>query len=104
MEFKSLALLLASPVHEETVRVVNGCDGDQHVGDDAQRRDATEQTNQKSEATEEFGANCQEGQRRRNSHLLREESHGTVEAVASKPAQHLLRAMSKENHTQHQPY
>ena len=68
MVLKSLTLLLAGPVHEETIDVMDGGDGDQHVDDDAQRGDTAEQTNQQSEATEEFGANCQECQRRRNSH------------------------------------
>src|ERR1019366_3245612 len=104
MEFKSLAFLLAGPVHEEAIYVVDGCDGDQHVDDDAQRCDTAEQTNQKSETTEEFGANCQERQRRRNSHLLGEEPHGAVEARTSKPAQHFLRAVHKERDAKHQAH
>ncbi len=100
MVFKSLTLLLAGPVHEEAVDVMYRRDGDEHIDDDAQRCDTAEQTNQKSKATEEFGANCQERQRRRNSHLLGEEPHGAVEAVPSKPAQHLLRAVREENECQ----
>src|SRR5664280_521025 len=104
MVFKSLTLLLAGPVHEEAINVVDGGDGDQHIDDDSERGNSAEQTNQKSKATEEFGANCQERQGRWNSHLLGEESHRAVEAITSKPAQHFLRAMHKEGHAKHQAH
>src|SRR5664279_3578252 len=64
MVFKSLTLLLAGPVHEEAINVVDGDDGDQHIDNDAERCDTAEQTDQKSKATEEFRADCQERQRR----------------------------------------
>src|SRR5664280_741457 len=104
MVFKSLTLLLAAPVHEEAIDVVDGGDGDQHIDDDSERGNSAEQTNQKYKATEEFGANCQSRQRRRNPHLLGKEPHRAVEAITSKPAQHLLRAVHKEGYAEHQAH
>ena len=49
-------------------------------------------------------AQMAKGQRRRNAHLLREEAHGALEAVAAKPAQHLLRSMRKERHSEDQAH
>src|SRR5271157_2616139 len=78
-------------------------DRNQHVGDDAQRGDAGEKTKNEAEAPEELGANGKKSQRGGDTHLLREESHSAVKAVASKPAQHFLRAVREEHHAEHEP-
>src|SRR5271157_3980393 len=104
MILKAFALLLAAPVHEEPIDVVHGRYRHQHVDDDSERRDAAEQAYDKSETAEELRTNREKRQRRRNAHLLGEEAHGALEAVAAKPAQHLLRSVHEECHPEDQAY
>src|SRR5271165_451952 len=104
MILKAFALLLAAPVHEEPIDVVHCRDRNQHVHNDSECRNAAEQAHDESETTEELRTNGEKGQRRRNPHLLGEEAHGALEAVAAKPAQHLLRSVRKERHPEHQAY
>lgn len=102
MILEAFALLLPSPVHEEAVVHVHRRDRDHHIADDAERGNAAEQADDQAQPAEELGTDGQKCQRRRNAHLLREEAHGAVEAVASEPAQHLLRAVCEEHDAQHQ--
>ena len=80
---------------------MNCNDSNQHVHHDAEGRDAAEQADDQSQAAEEFGANRQKSQWSRDAHLLGEEAHGALEAVAAKPAQHLLRAVREKYDAQH---
>ena len=81
-----------------------GRDRNQHVHDDSERRNAAQQTDNKSDTAEELGANREKRQRRGNTHLLGEEAHRALESVAAKPAQHLLRSVHEEGHTENQAH
>src|SRR5580704_6139988 len=78
-------------------------DGDKHVADNAEGSDAAEEADDQAESAEEFGADGEKREWRRNSHLMREEAHGAAEAVSAEPAQHLLRAVSGKYQAKRQP-
>ena len=101
MKLKSLALLSASPVHEEAESMMHSHNCDQHVHTDSKRRDSGQESEDEPDPTEEFGLDCQDGQWSWNMRHAREEIHRSGESEASKPTQHLLRTVREEDNTQH---
>src|ERR1022692_4954498 len=63
---------------------------------------ARQQSGNQPEPAKEFRADDQECHRSGHSHVGKG-SHGGVKAKSSKPAQHFLRAMREEHHSQNQP-
>src|SRR4029077_11580352 len=102
MIFVALAFLRTIPVGKQTEMPVNHHDGHDHITGDAEGSDAAQESEEQTNATEKFGADGQEGKDSGNVRLLREEAHGAGEAVAAKPTERLLSAMSKENHPEDQ--
>src|SRR5580658_108886 len=99
MIFDSLALLAARPVHEEAIRQVNHEDRPDHLDAYAESGNAGEQSDNQSQSAKEFSADDQKRHGSGYSHVLKE-SHGAVKTVASEPAQHFLRPMREEQHTE----
>jgi hypothetical protein len=67
-----------------------------HAHPNSERCDSGQESHDETYPTEEFGRNRQKGKRSWNMHHAREVTHGASEPVASKPNQHLLRAMREE--------
>ena len=104
MIFVTFALLVSGPVHKESELMMNHSDGHDHIGEDSQRRDSGQESQNEAEAAKEFRTYGQKSEQHRNVHDPGEEAHGARESVAAEPAQHLLRAVGEENRAQHQPY
>jgi hypothetical protein len=100
----SLTLLVSKPVREKSEVPVNHRNGDKHVYANAQRGDAAQESENQAQPAEELRANRQEGQRGRDAQRLGEKAHGAAKAIATEPAQHLLRPVSEENDSQYNPY
>jgi len=98
MIFVTFALLVSGPVHKESELMMNHSDGHDHIGEDSQRRDSGQESQNEAEAAKEFRAYGQKSEQHRNVHDPGEETHGAGESVAAEPAQHLLRAVCEENH------
>src|ERR1700704_1446662 len=98
MVFESLALLIPRPVHEESVGHVNHEDGANHLYTNSQSGDASQQAEDETQPAKKFSADDKKRDRSGHTHLG-EESHCAVEAIAAKPAQHLLRAVSEVHHS-----
>src|SRR5713226_6699805 len=101
MVFEALALLRARPVHKETVGQVNHENSADHLPANSERRNASQQSKNEPQSAKEFGADNQIGYRRRQSDMG-EEAHGAVNAIPTKPAQHFLRPVREEHHSQNQ--
>src|SRR5208337_5328872 len=99
MEFNSLTLLGPHPVHEEPVLQMHHEDRSDHQADNSKRGNASKQSNHESESAKQLRADDQQPNRNRYSHV-RIASHGDLETIAAKPAQHPLRPMSEEHHSQ----
>src|SRR5262247_2700197 len=95
VNLKSLAFLVTGPIHEETNFAVDRQDGNYHIGDDSQSGHPYEKTDQQTEPTQELGRDSQNCEPGRNTRLLKRVHH-RVEAGTAKPAQCLLRTMSKK--------
>jgi hypothetical protein len=63
VKLKPLALS-ANPVHEEVESMMHSQNCDQHVHTDSERRDSAQESEDEPDPTEEFGRDCQEGQRK----------------------------------------
>jgi hypothetical protein len=100
--FVSFTLSLAGPVHEESVRQVDGEDGYQHVAGDAKRRDSSKQANDQAEASEELRQDREIGEGRGNS-PVNEVLCGGRKTRSSEPAQRHIAAVRQEHHPQHEP-
>src|SRR5262249_46545070 len=96
VKFKSLAFLVTGPIHEETNLAVDQQDGNDHIGDDSQSGHPYEKTDQQTEPTQELGRDSQNREPRRDTRLLKGVHH-CVEAGTTKPAQCLLRTVSKKD-------
>ena len=99
VEFEAFALLAAEPIHEETVVDVNGENGTDHERGDAEASQARQQTKEHAQAAKKLDEDHKKYERDRHTHF-REGTDGTREAEATKPAEQLLRSMSKENNAQ----
>src|ERR1700678_3352109 len=102
MIFESLALLIARPVHKESVRQVNHEDRSDHFAANSQSSDARQQSDNQAESAKEFGDDHEKRHRSRHTHVFKE-SHGAMKAIAAKPAQHFLRAMGEKHHSENHP-
>jgi len=100
---EAFAFLLAGPVGKESELPVDHRYGDEHIAGNAECGDATEQSDQQAEATEEFGTNGQDRDWRWNAQLMREKSHSAGKAIATEPTQNLLSTMSEKDDTKRQP-
>src|SRR6267143_4709462 len=97
------ALFCAVPIGKKSELEIHHPNGHQHVAKNAEGGDAPEESEHQPNAAEEFGADGQEGQRRRDVHLLGEEAHGAAEAEAAEPAESLLRAVRKKDAAKDEP-
>ena len=98
----TLALLLTRPVHEEAEMTVNHEDDHEHLDPDPEGGDAREESDNQPQPAKELGNDGEQGERRRDSQLVGEETHGSAEAETTEPAQELLAAVSqKHNSEQH---
>jgi len=102
MVFNAFALLISEPVCEQTKMPVHREYGYQHVAADTEGRYAAEKAEEQADAPQKFRADGQESEGSRNMHALSEETHGAGETIAAKPAESLLRAVSKESDTENQ--
>src|ERR1043165_3955243 len=94
---EALAPLGAGPVHEESLGTMYGGDRADHHGADPERGEARREAHDEEDRREELDEHDADGERRRQPHLLREEAERAGEAVASEPAEDLLRAV-REHH------
>src|SRR5262249_9503843 len=99
VKFKSLDFLVTGPIHKETNFGVDHQDGNYHIGDDSQSGHPYEKTDQQTETTQELGRDSQNREPRRDTRLLKGVHH-RVEAGTAKPAQCLLRTVSKKYHAE----
>jgi len=95
--FVSLTLLAPGPVHKERYMHVHHEHGDEHIEGSDERGDACQESQNKSQATEEFRADGEKCQWRGNVHLRGEKSHRSRKTVAAEPAQEFLRAMCEKD-------
>ena len=58
MVLETLTLLVAEPVHEQTIVEVDGGNSDQHIAGDAEGGNARQKSQDQSQAAKEFGGNC----------------------------------------------
>src|SRR5579862_6441636 len=103
MIFKSFTLLVAVPVHEESVRSMNHGYGHNHVHRYAERGHPAEKARDQTDRPGKFRRNGKKGKYRRNMHLPGKKAHGAVETVASEPSQYFLRPVRKHRDTQSKP-
>ena len=68
MIFKAFAFLCAEPVHEKSIRRMNGCNGDDHVRGNAERGDAAQASDNEADGAGEFRRDGEERQRRGDVH------------------------------------
>src|ERR1700704_2654507 len=95
----TFSLLCSGPVHKEAESAMNHCDGHDHVAKDSKGRNASEQSQDKTQSAEEFRGDGQKCEYRRNVQDSREEAHRSGEAVATEPPEHLLGAVGEEDHS-----
>src|SRR5258708_8397750 len=77
--------------------------GDDHVGGDAERGYAAEESDYETDASKEFGGNSQNRQHCGDVHLLGKETQRGPETEPAEPAQGLLRAMHKKYSAKREP-
>ena len=96
MILDSLAFLIAGPVDKKAVRPMYCNDRDKHHAGDAEGGDAREQSDRKTDGTQEF---CGDGQEREDcgNARAREVLHRPLEIVAAEPAERFLRAVRKDH-------
>lgn len=99
VEFEAFALLAAEPIHEETVVDMDGENGTDHERGDAEPSQARQETKEHAQAAKKLHEDHEKHERDRHAHSG-EGTDGTREAEATKPAEQLLRSMSKENDAQ----
>src|SRR5260370_19142422 len=97
--FVAFALLIAIPVSKESDVPVDEDDGDHHVRADAKSGYAAEESNQQTDAAEEFSGHGQNGEHGGNVDLLREEAERGLEAKTPQPAHDPFRARREEHNT-----
>ena len=102
MIFDSFALLGARPIHEEAIGRMHYQNGDNHVNENTERRNAREETKYQSEAAKEFRHNREKRKRGRDMHPLGEKAHGICKSGPSKPSERFLRAMGEKDHSQYE--
>jgi hypothetical protein len=95
--------LLSAPVGKESELTVNPEYGDDHVAEDAEGRDAAQETDDQSKAAEKFRHDGEKRQGCGNSRLVREEAHGSAKAVASKPSEDFLASVREKNDSEYEP-
>jgi hypothetical protein len=76
---------------------------DGHIHSNSKSCNASQESKEEPNATEELGSNRQEGKRGRNMHQAGEETHRPSESESSKPTEHLLRSVRKEHGAQSEP-
>jgi hypothetical protein len=103
VKFETLTLLSAGPVHKEPKRAMHRQNRDDHIHSNSESSNASQESKDEPNATEELGRDCQEGQRGRNMHQVGEETYRPSESKSSKPTQHLLRAVREEDGAQREP-
>src|SRR5258708_28669368 len=81
---------------------MNQRDGHDYVAKDSKGRNASEQSEDKTQSAEEFRGNGQKCEYGRNVHDSSEEAHRAGEAVSTEPPEHLLGAVGEEDHSKHQ--
>ena len=99
---KTLAFLCSSPVHPEPEPAMNHRDGHDHVAQNPKSSHAGEQPEDQAYSAKEFCGNGQKCEYGWDVHHSGEEAHSAGESVATKPPEHLLGAMRKENYAEHQ--
>src|SRR5215472_7485584 len=62
MIFVTFALLASGPVHKESELMMNHSDGHDHIGEDSQRRDSGQESQNEAESAKEFRAYGQESE------------------------------------------
>lgn len=102
-EFNSFALLLAGPVHEESVAHVEHRGGHRQFEAYEERGDAGEGAEDQRNAAEELDQNGGQGEDPRNVEGAGEKLHGAGVTVAAEQAEQLLCAMRKDHDAQGQP-
>src|SRR5437868_5837428 len=94
----TFSLLRTSPVHPKAELMMDHCDSHDHVAKDPKGRNASEQSEDKTQSAEEFRGNGQKCECSRNMQDSREEPHRASKAVPTEPPEHLLGAMGEENY------
>src|SRR5436305_5873128 len=97
MVLNAFSLLRTRPIHKEAKLSVNHCYCNQHVDRDPKCSDASEETEDQSQSTEELGSDGQKRKHGRNVHGSGKETHRAGKAIAAEPPEHLLCSMGEEH-------
>jgi len=103
VKLETLTLLSAGPVHKEPKRAMHRQNRDNHIHSNTESCNASQESKDEPNATEELGRDCQKSQRSWNVGHASEETHRTCEPESTKPTQHLLRAVREEDGAQREP-
>src|SRR5690348_10915983 len=101
MVFESLSLLIATPIHKKTIGMVDQKDCGNHIAQNAESGNPSEETDDQAEPSKELCADREERNGRWKMHVMGKKSHCAMETVATEPAQHFLRAVSEEYQPRH---
>src|SRR5712692_639779 len=95
-------LLRSSPVHPEAELTMNHGDRHEHVAKHSKGGNPSEQSDDKTQSTQEFRGDGQKREYRRNVEDSREKAHRAGEAISTEPSEHFLGTVGEENHSKHQ--
>src|SRR5712692_6333810 len=96
-------LLRSSPVHPEAELTMNHGDRHEHVAKHSKGGNPSEQSDDKTQSTQEFRGDGQKREYRRNVEDSREKAHRAGEAISTEPSEHFLGTVGEEDHSKHQP-